>query len=288
MRFARIGLGASISVALIVACGSSNSNSGGDGGDAGDAGITGDDGYVSPPCSMGDGGALCASGMECCMPMFNIGAITGLLGGGGAGGAGGGGLPALPMNSCVPMGTCGGGTVIACNNGTNCSGGQVCCVGTPTPEGGAEAGSEAGAAAGGGLAGLFGGGGGAGAFSTATTCQATCLPGQRQQCASSAECTDGQTCQAPNFGGAGGGLFGGEGGIGGLFGGLLGGMTFTIPMSCMAPPAEGGTDSGIESGTGESGTQTDAEAGAAETGPTPDTGTDTGAGETSSPTEAGE
>ncbi|MGH7435811.1 MAG: hypothetical protein ACRENE_09065 [Polyangiaceae bacterium] len=266
-------------MALVVACGSSSSNNGGDSGDAGDAGA-GDDVSVSIPCNMAaDGGPLCASGMDCCMPMFNLGGAAG-----GGGGLGGGGLPTLPMNSCVPTGSC-TGTVIACNDGTNCSGGNVCCAGTATPEGGAEAGMATGIGA------LLGGGNPAALFATA--CQASCMPGQRQQCASSAECTDGLTCQAPNFGG-GGGLFGGlggEGGIASLIGGLLGGggMTFALPMSCMAPPAEGGADGGSDSSTSpETGSQTDAQAEASETGSTPESGADETGSEASPQTEAGE
>ena len=166
----------------------------------------------------------------------------------------------------------------------------MCCAGTATPEGGAEAGMATGIGA------LLGGGNPAALFATA--CQATCMPGQRQQCASSMECTGGLTCQAPMFGGGGllGGL-GGEGGIASLIGGLLGGgagMTFALPMICMAPPAEGGTDGGTDSSTSpESGTQMDAEAGAAETGAA-DTGStpESGAGDTGSEasplTEAGD
>ncbi len=256
MRHARTIFGASIAVALAVACGSSSNTTSSDGGADGGGG---DDSAAPPkiPCSMGDGGPLCASGMVCCMPGLNAGALGGL--GAGAGGGGLGNLTSAFMPSCEA--TCSGSTV-QCNDSSNCPSGQVCCAGAPTPDGGAEAGAAAG-----GFPGL-----GALASLGMTTCQTSCMPGQQQQCSSSSECTDGQTCQAPNFGGA--------GGIGALLGGA-GGLGFTIPKNCAPPPPpEGGADTGTSPETG-----TPAEAGP-ETGSTPESGSPEASPEAGTPEDA--
>jgi hypothetical protein len=289
-------LGTSIAVALAVACGSS-SNSNNDN-DAGDASVTDDSGAPTIPCNTAaDAGSLCATGLECCMPMINIlGLFGGLLGGGGGGGAGG--LASLTP-ACVPSGTC-TGSVMACNSSASCTGGMVCCAGTPTPDAGPEGGTDAGAAGGGalgGLGGLLGGGAGGLGGAGMTVCQTACMPGQMQRCADSTECTGGQTCQNPfaGFGGAAAeaglgagdaGAGAGAGGLGGL-GGLLGGGAFTIPMSCAAPPAEGGIMDSSAPDTGvDTGTPTDAPAGEAEAS-SPDTGTPE-TGSEASVQEAGE
>jgi hypothetical protein len=76
--------------------------------------------------------------------------------------------------------------------------------------------------------GFFGGGGGGFSLpgSNPTTCQASCMPGQTQQCVSDKECSKGDTCQQPpnpfaGFGGMAGGFPGFPG-----FGGGDGGMGF--------------------------------------------------------------
>jgi hypothetical protein len=176
----------------------------------------------------------CAAGQTCCT-MLSIASLS-------------------LISTCVAKDQCSGGTSNECQTGADCTGGQVCCSGAP---GGADASTGGADASTGG--GLFGG------FSLATfdtTCQASCQAGQQQQCASSAECPTGQTCQASAlaavFGADGGFAF--DGGFDAGFGGDAGGLgAIAIAMTCAAPVPDAGTpheagpsptsdDSGTDSG----------------------------------------
>jgi hypothetical protein len=242
-------VGMSFAMVFVVACSSSSTPQGpaNDGGRMGDSGASTDapapdvssapDGSSgAPACGLLGGGGSCGLGMTCCVD------LTGLLGGlaGGGGGGGGGGLTGGLGGMCVPSGSCSSGISMECSSSSNCANNQVCCGGTASAasEGGA---ADASAGAPGGLGGGFpglGGGGGGGLFGN-TTCQATCMPGQQQQCASDGECPAGQTCQMQTFGGfPGAGGFPGGGGQGG---GGLGGLIM-LPMVCAAPMPEAGTD----------------------------------------------
>jgi hypothetical protein len=142
----------------------------------------------------------------------------------------------------VAVGQCTNGTSNECQTGSDCSGEQVCCAGLPSPDASTS------------------GGGLLGALNLAmldTTCQATCLSTQQQQCASDGECPSGETCQQPAAaGGFGGGVGGGLGGglvlgAGSTDAGADGGG-FMIAKVCAVPVADGG------SGTPGSGTTPDA------------------------------
>ncbi|MGO9834908.1 MAG: hypothetical protein ACLP1X_11880 [Polyangiaceae bacterium] len=253
----RISVGTVVGVALAVAC-SSSSSSNKPPADAGaDSSVpTVADSAPAVPCNTAAGSPLCAAGTTCCTPGLDIASLLGGLTGGA-----GGGTPSLtnliPSPSCVPTGSC-NGTTMDCASASNCSGDQVCCSGTATPEGGADAEAEAGE-------GPFGGGvfgGGTFSLGTSTTCQTSCMPGQQQRCASDTECTGGQTCQPslgfpglPGFAGGGGdggnpfaSFFGGDGGspFGDLFGG---GDDAGATMYCSPPDAGTGPDTGLDTGS---------------------------------------
>jgi hypothetical protein len=243
-RRARFSLVVLVAVALPLACGSS-SNQGSPSGDGGS-----DASNVLSPVSDGGGtptlnamcgqlaaagggmATACPAGQTCCT-MISLTSIS-------------------FSATCVAAGQCSGGISNECQTEMDCTGGQVCCGGVAT---GDAAPSEAGAA------GPFGG------FNLAalsTNCQASCEPGQAQQCASTTACPSGQTCQA-----AGGGAFAGFGGDGGFpgLGGLPGtdggdGGGFQLPMFCSAadagtPPFDSGAspDTGQEASAGDGSTE---------------------------------
>lgn len=179
-------LALALALVLPVACGSSSAGGPPGGGDGG-----GGPGNVISPVSdasgvgnvkgscgqlgavLGGAPASCAAGQTCCttVSIANFSASS----------------------TCVPIGQCSGVLSNECYSATSCSGGAVCCAGAATTDASTEAG-------GGGIGGL--------ASSLDTTCQPACEPGQRQACASDAECPAGQVCSAAAAGGgaAGGGV----------------------------------------------------------------------------------
>ena len=177
----RISLGAFalLAIGTAVACSSSSSpsNHAGDGGagDDGSVSATPDSGaLLNATCGLlgmvgGSGSMMCGSGMTCCTLLA---------------------LP--PSSSCVPTGSC-SGVSNECTKAADCASGQVCCGGTA--DAAAVTIPDAAPAA------------GAGGFPTfdtsqlATTCQASCMGTQTQECGMDSECPSGQTCQP--VGGAG-------------------------------------------------------------------------------------
>jgi hypothetical protein len=172
MHHWRIVLGASLAVTLAIACGSSssNNNSNSNGEDAGEVPDTGT-GIMLPSVTAtcgaltafggtasADASTSCPTGQTCCT-MLSLTSETA---------------------SCVAPGNCAGGISNECSQGSDCTGGQVCCVGAATTDAGASAG---------------------GVFAVLdTTCQPSCEPGQAQECMLDSDCTGGLTCQ-PVFGG---------------------------------------------------------------------------------------
>jgi len=169
-------------------------------------------GMVSASCGQlapaTDGGAAaCPTGQTCCTTLS---------------------LASLSVSAaCTAKDQCSGGVSNECQSGVDCASGNVCCSGAATTDASAPTGVEGGILGGLPLA----------AFDT--TCQASCQPGQTQQCASDMECPGGQTCQsiAPAAGGGGFGGFGGAGAAG----------AFMIAKTCAARAPDAGSTSDADS-----------------------------------------
>jgi hypothetical protein len=208
MKHLRFSLGTFAVLALTAGCGGSSTAPKGTPGPS-DASVAGDSGAVA------EGGTG--------LIMATCGALSQFGGGGGDGGTCPTGdvccttLSLPPSASCVPEGQC-TGISTACSSATDCSGGQVCCVGSA--DGGA--GISADAAAGGG----FGGFGGFDPSQFSSACQSSCTGSQTQYCTVDADCPPGMglICQG------GGSQFG-----------------FSLPSVC-APPLP---DAGIRRDAGE-------------------------------------
>jgi hypothetical protein len=177
--------------------------------------------------AAGDASTGCPMGQACCTPMLSISSLTSGV-----------------TTTCIPAsegpGGCSGGTFNQCMTPMDCTSGQVCCSGTPTPEGGTAAS---------GSAGLLGGG----VIFPQTACQTSCMPGQQQICAANTDCLSGQTCQASaGLSGLGATMLGG---LGGYDATVLAGDAATLagPMYCgTSPPAPDagppGSDASPEAG----------------------------------------
>jgi hypothetical protein len=232
--------------AVAVACGSSSSSSTPpgpvpDGGGGDDSAVTAtgdDDGSASMTCiPLGTVGCAAGQDLECCLDLS----------------------AGLAPGTCVKQGTCTSSVAIACENGNDCSGGQVCCAdfggGTSLAaiedSGlgalGIDASSlslDAGAAGLGGLGGL----------NFKVSCAASCTSSQIQACSKTSECAGGGQClPITALLGDGGGMIG-DAGVPAMFAMYAGALGMI--MACVPPTPEGGTTMSVP----DSGGATDAEA----------------------------
>jgi hypothetical protein len=199
----RISLGTLVALALVAACGGSTSSGGskGTGADASvdDSGATGDGAtpLIMATCGAlsgaggGDGGT-CPTGQVCCTTVT---------------------YP--PSSSCVEQGQCAKGIANECMSAADCSGGQVCCLGS----------ADAGAA---GFADAAIPEAGAGnPFANfdpsmlSTTCQSSCAATQAQYCSTDTDCPAGLLCQNP-------------------LGNAFAGFGFSVPSVCAPPRPDAG------------------------------------------------
>ena len=98
-------------------------------------------------------------------------------------------MPSLPTGMCVAAGSCSSGISTECGKAADCGSGQVCCFGQPLGDASAASGPL------GALSGLAAGGPSGIFAAVSASCQASCMPGQQQLCATDTECVGGVACQ---------------------------------------------------------------------------------------------